>query len=170
MVQGYSTEHLSLQLIQCDYLCVGLTRDLGIRHLLQQGAQWIANTDADSQVQPDWLTEQMWHQPCDMICGVVEVKEWGHLSLLARHQYLKHYQDKMGHPHIHGANLSFSARMYQQLGGFEGLHCHEDVNLVQRCVAQGGQIIWSNRVRVRTSSRIQGRAPEGFAHYLSQLQ
>lgn len=170
LIQHYQDSCPALQFICCDFHCVGRTRDLGIRYLIQQGAQWIANTDADSQVHPNWLLEQIRHQPCDMICGVVEVEDWGGLSLPAQQLYRQHYQDKMGHQHIHGANLSFSAQLYQRLGGFAAMHCHEDVNLVQRCAAEGGQIVWSNRVRVRTSSRLQGKAPEGFACFLSQLE
>lgn len=36
--------------IECNYACVGKARDLGIRQLIQNGATWLACTDADSVV------------------------------------------------------------------------------------------------------------------------
>lgn len=75
----------------------------------------------------------------------------------------------MGHGHIHGANLSFSREAYLKAGGFLGLSCHEDVDLVQRMLAQDFKVLWSNQVRVTTSSRLDGRVDEGFAHFLKNL-
>jgi hypothetical protein len=83
---------------------------------------------------------------------------------------MAHYQDKMGHRHIHGANLSFSAESYLAVGGFAPLGCHEDVDLVKRFESTGYAITWSNRVRVITSSRLQARATEGFAAFLANLE
>lgn len=44
--------------IECNYECVGKARDLGIRHLIGRGVTWIACTDADTVVSPDWLRYQ----------------------------------------------------------------------------------------------------------------
>lgn len=157
----------------CDYQCVGQVRDLGIRHAIASGATWIACTDADSVVPPDWLIQQVAHikdQPTDMICGVVSVDSWAHLAPKTRQAYVSHYQDMMGHRHIHGANLSFSSEAYLAIGGFAPLPCHEDVDLVKKFETQGYTITWSNRVRVITSSRLQARATEGFAAFLADLE
>ncbi len=157
----------------CDYQCVGQVRDIGIRHAIANGATWIACTDADSTVSTDWLVQQLEHissQPAEMICGVVEVDSWSHLSKQTREDYITHYQDKMGHPHIHGANLSFSSEAYLAVGGFSSLPCHEDVDLVRKFEAECFTIIWSNRVRVTTSSRLQARTSEGFAAFLTNLE
>ena len=164
--------------ISCDYRCVGKVRDAGIRHAIAQGATWIACTDADSIVTTDWLVQQVIHilQPIegkpsiDMICGVVSIDKWDHLTPQTKADYLAHYQDSMGHRHIHGANLSFSSEVYLELGGFAPLPCHEDVDLVNRFESQGFNILWSNKVRVITSSRLQARAKEGFAAFLNNLQ
>ena len=159
--------------INCNYHCVGQVRDLGIRHAIEQGATWIACTDADSVVSIDWLMQQIKHitqQPTDMICGVVSIDNWAHLTRQTRIEYLAHYQDKMDHRHIHGANLSFSAAAYLAVGGFAPLPCHEDVDLVEKFKAKGYSITWSNRVRVITSSRLQARAREGFANFLNHLE
>ena len=157
----------------CDYQCVGQVRDIGIRHAIANGATWLACTDADSVVAVDWLVQQIEHishQSTDVICGVVDVDSWAHLTLQTRENYIDHYQDKMGHPHIHGANLSFSSDAYLAVGGFAHIPCHEDVDLVRKFKAEDFSMIWSNRVRVTTSSRLQARASEGFAAFLNNLE
>lgn len=157
----------------CDYQCVGQVRDIGIRHAIANGATWLTCTDADSVVAVDWLVQQIEHinhQSIDVICGVVDVDSWAHLTAQTREDYIAHYQDKMGHHHIHGANLSFSSEAYLAVGGFSSLPCHEDVDLVRRFEAQSYVITWSNRVRVMTSSRLQARADEGFAAFLNNLE
>ena len=156
-----------------EYRCVGQTRDLGIRQVIAQGATWIACTDADTMVNKEWLVAQIKHMTCqitDMICGVVCVNSWAHLTAQTRKAYAAHYQDRMGHRHIHGANLSFSSDAYLTVGGFSPFHCHEDVDLVKKFESQGYVITWSNRVRVVTSSRLQARATEGFAAFLANLE
>ena len=166
-------ENTDVDYLCCDYQCVGQVRDLGIRHAIASGATWLACTDADSVVTPDWLIQQIAHikdQPTDMICGVVSVDSWAHLTPQTRKDYMAHYQDKMGHRHIHGANLNFSAESYLAVGGFAPLRCHEDVDLVKRFESKGYAITWSNRVRVITSSRLQARATEGFAAFLANLE
>lgn len=157
----------------CDFRCVGQVRDLGVRYLIDQGTDWIACTDADSRVEPDWLVAQLshlQHTPTSMICGVVSVDSWQQLSDTTRERYLAHYQDKMDHRHIHGANLSFRSQDYLTVGGFDALACHEDVELVKKFERASYPIIWSNAVRVVTSSRLDARADEGFAHFLRTLE
>lgn len=173
LVESMRVKSADVDYLCCDYQCVGQVRDLGIRHAIAAGATWLACTDADSVVTPDWLIQQIAHikaQPTDMICGVVSVDSWAHLTPQTREYYMAHYQDKMGHRHIHGANLSFSAESYLAVGGFAPLGCHEDVDLVKRFESTGYAITWSNRVRVITSSRLQARATEGFAAFLANLE
>ncbi|MGE6795483.1 glycosyltransferase [Psychrobacter okhotskensis] len=157
----------------CDYQCVGRVRDIGIRHAIENGATWLACTDADSVVPMDWLVQQIEHiiyQPTDMICGVVDIDSWAHLTPQTCEDYIAHYQDRMGHRHIHGANLSFNSEAYLAVDGFTHLPCHEDVDLVKKFEDQGYAITWSNRVRVLTSSRLKARATEGFAVFLANLE
>lgn len=157
----------------CNYHCVGQVRDIGIRYAIENGATWLACTDADSVVPMDWLVQQIEHiiyQPTDMICGVVDIDSWAHLTPQTREDYIAHYQDRMGHRHIHGANLSFNSEAYLAVDGFTHLPCHEDVDLVKKFEDQGYAITWSNRVRVLTSSRLKARATEGFAAFLANLE
>lgn len=163
-------QRAGINYLQCAVRCVGHARDLGVRTLIATGARWIACTDADSKVDRFWLKQQLSHQPADVICGVVEVDSWQHLSSLTRQRYLQHYCDDMDHRHIHGANLSFSAEAYIKSGGFGALTCHEDVGLVKRMLNLQYKVIWSNRVRVMTSSRLIARTPQGFSTFLKQLE
>ena len=54
-------KHAGVDYLCCDYRCVGQVRDLGIRHAIASGANWLACTDADSVVTPDWLIQQIAH-------------------------------------------------------------------------------------------------------------
>lgn len=166
-------EKAQVSFLSCDFRCVGKVRDLGVRQLIDQGCDWIACTDADSLVAPNWLTEQLnhlHHSPVSMICGVASVDNWASLSTSTREQYMAHYQDCMDHRHIHGANLSFRSQDYVVMGGFDAIACHEDVGLVKKFEQANLPIIWSNTVRVVTSSRLDARAEEGFAHFLRNLE
>lgn len=162
-------EDFQVDFVECNFQCVGKTRALGVKTLIDKGAEWIACTDADSCVDENWLLEQVLHQPTDVICGTVEIDQWDHLSLLTKEKYLNHYQDRMGHKHVHGANLSFSRDAYLASGGFESVQCHEDVKLVERFKILNLSIIWSNKVRVTTSSRLLARTPHGFSSFLQSL-
>lgn len=142
---------------------------LGIRHLIRRGVTWIACTDADTVVSPDWLRYQIQHQPTDAICGTVTLDDFSHLSITKQQKYLAHYKDQMDHAHIHGANLSFSAEVYLLVGGFEPISCHEDVSLIKKLIKHCCNITWSNLVRVTTSSRLNGRAPQGLSYFLNNL-
>lgn len=166
-------QQANIDYLSCDFRCVGKVRDLGIRSLIAQGADWIACTDADSTVEPDWLLKQIAHlqaKKVSMICGVVSIDSWHHLSEMTKEKYIAHYKDSMGHTHIHGANLSFNSQDYIAVGGFDALACHEDVGLVKKFEQSNLPIIWSNAVRVITSSRLNARADEGFAYFLKNLE
>lgn len=148
---------------------VGHVRGVGARHLLNQGARWIACTDADSRVAPDWLVAQL-ALKADAVCGTVTVDAWSEdFGPAAQVRYHQAYQARDGHRHIHGANLGFSAAAYIQAGGFEPLACHEDVQLVLQLERSGACIAWSHSPQVITSARLDCRAQGGFGDYLKGL-
>ncbi len=147
---------------------VGKTRAVGSEWLLSHGARWLAHTDADTQVHPDWLAVQL-ALGTDAVCGVVEVDDWSVHATRVRQRYEAAYVDADGHPHIHGANLGVSAAAYARAGGFPALAAHEDVALVRALERTGADIAWSARCRVRTSSRKDARARGGFGDYLCGL-
>ena len=144
---------------------VGRARGLGAERLLQLGARWLAFTDADSQVSPRWLVDQL-SLRADVVCGTVEVSDWsahGAHAHRARRRFEAGYADRDGHRHVHGANLGVSAWHYRQAGGFEPRTCGEDQALVDRLARHGARISWSALPRVRTSARPYSRVDDGFA-------
>lgn len=151
---------------------VGRTRAAGAQALLDAGAQWLAFTDADSEVADDWLVAQLaLHEAgADAVCGCVSVADWSAHSPQVRGRYEAHYCPVEGHRHIHGANLGVQAQAYRRAGGFRPLACGEDVALVHDLEASGARIAWSITPRVHTSARRQARARGGFADFLLGLE
>ena len=148
---------------------VGAARALGAQFALGAGARWLAFTDADTQVAPDWLSAQL-AQSADAVCGTVAVKDWGSYGQKMRKHYANTYNDRDGHHHIHGANLGVSAQAYVMAGGFQALESSEDVALVNALKASGALISWSAAPRVWTSSRRNFRAPGGFGETLARVE
>ena len=163
--------------VSVDARNVGAARAVGFgygRSLCADGDEcWYATTDADSRVDPGWLIRQL-ELGVDMVLGVVRVADWRQRSARLADRYLRAYRagesaEDGEHAHIHGANMGFSARAYWRVGGFRTLASGEDVDLVERFEAAGYRIHRDTELSVITSARIQGRAPDGFADYLSQL-
>jgi glycosyltransferase involved in cell wall biosynthesis len=148
---------------------VGIARAAGAQALIEQGARWLAFTDADSIVAPGWFSRQLALRT-EAVCGVVEVDDWTGFTAEERLAYELGYTDAEEHRHIHGANLGVSVSAYQQAGGFPQLCSREDVALVERLRALGMRIAWTNTVRVVTSARQDGRAPDGFASHMGRLR
>ncbi|GAB2447805.1 glycosyltransferase involved in cell wall biosynthesis [Conyzicola lurida] len=163
-----------VEVLEIDAANVGIARATGVRQLLASSGPladrlWIANTDADSVVPRRWLLEQ------------VELAESGHRLVVgtvspdladlspAQVSAVRASQPDgvpIANGHVHGANLGLRADVYLEAGGFTGLPEHEDVALVDRCVALGVVPHASNRADVLTSGRQVGRTPGGFARYL----
>ena len=147
---------------------VGMARALGAQTALHAGARWLAFTDADSVVSPDWLADQL-SLSADAVCGTVAVCDWGDYGSVMQRHYDASYTDADDHRHIHGANLGVSAQAYQRAGGFLPLASSEDVALVDALKACGARIAWSAKPRVTTSSRRDFRAPGGFGATLLRV-
>jgi glycosyltransferase involved in cell wall biosynthesis len=147
---------------------VGQARAAGASRLLDRGARWLAFTDADTIVSPEWLVRQL-ELGADAVCGSIGVDDWSahgvHAAAIREH-FARTYTDADGHRHIHGANLGVSADAYVRAGGFPALACSEDVALVEALQASGAQIAWSAAPRVRTSARSNARARGGFGDTL----
>ncbi|MCC3273586.1 glycosyltransferase [Arthrobacter zhangbolii] len=161
---------LDLHLLQTDAGSVGAARHVGTAAMLGLGAQWIAVTDADTVVPASWLVIQLGFADAgyELVLGTVEPDA---ADLSAEHLARWHAEHRLteGHPHIHGANMAFSARAYTAAGGFEPLHIHEDVQLVSRIRAAGAGWTATDRMRAVTSGRLDGRVPAGFSGYLRRL-
>jgi glycosyltransferase involved in cell wall biosynthesis len=148
---------------------VGIARARGAKHALDAGARWLAFTDADSIVAPDWLSAQL-AQRSDAVCGTIEVRDWGSYGESMRLHHAATYTDADGHRHIHGANLGVTAEAYEGVGGFQPLISSEDVALVEALHLNGASIAWSAAPRVVTSARREYRAPGGFGETLRRVE
>lgn len=147
---------------------VGMARSAGAQVALEAGARWLAFTDADSMVAPNWFSAQL-DQSADAVCGTVAVVDWGTYGARMRSHFEATYTDADGHRHIHGANLGVSAEAYRRVGGFRPLESSEDVALVQALQDSGASIAWSAAPRVLTSARRHFRAPGGFGATLQRI-
>lgn len=158
--------------------CVGSARDAGVRVGLARlpsvplSRVWIANTDADSEVDPAWLEHHLARADdgADLALGIVRpaVKS---TSGPIRAAWAATYEARDGHGHVHGANLGVRASAYLRAGGFPHVSTHEDVQLAA-LVAQdpSAVVVRFAAAPVATSGRLVARAPDGFASYLDALQ
>lgn len=154
---------------------VGAARRAGVAHAralaapLPGGATcWVANTDADSRVEPTWLLDQLAHAAAgaDLVLGRVALDPGeAHPGLLAAWLHRHPEPDR----HVFGANLGVRLSTYDAVGGFAADHEHEDVRLAAAVVSRGGRVARSASV-VTTSARRTGRTPGGLAGYLTTLE
>lgn len=163
IARAWAAHTLSLQ--ACN---AGAARALGAQWALNHGARWLAFTDADSVVAPDWLSMQL-AQRSDAVCGTVLVRGWGDCGERLRGHSDATHTNAGGHQHIHGANLGVSAAFYRRAGGFQPLASREDVALVRALQACGARIAWSAAPRVTTSARRQYRARLGLGATLPRI-
>lgn len=157
-----------VQSLAVDHQNVGRSRAVGADLLIQQGARWLAFTDADTVVPVTWLVDQLRFQT-DAVCGTVKVEDWSLHSQAVRERYDSLYTPVEGHQHIHGANMGVDAKAYQRVGGFKPLAAHEDVHLITDLKAAGASITWTTINCVTTSARLNCRCREGFGDYLRSL-
>lgn len=159
---------LGVATLMVDVCNVGQARRIGSAHAIARGARWLACTDADSYVAPDWLYQQLRHG-AEVVCGTVHVEDWEGYGHEVQAAYQQRYCSEDGHRHIHGANLGVCAAAYQRVGGFPPLATHEDVSLVQALQNTGAHIVWTGQNRVMTSARKNTRARSGFGEHLAHL-
>ncbi len=153
---------------------VGTARDAGARAAIADtpspGELWLANTDADCVMPPNWLSFMM-AEACrgtHVVLGTV-LPGPGLPSAL-RAVWLSRHHLRDNHPHIHGANFGIRADTYLSLGGWQPLTQGEDVDLASRATSAGHlRITRTASIPVVTSSRTAARAVGGFASYLTEL-
>ncbi len=158
---------------------VGTARAIGFQTLIDDEPNparlWLASTDADSQVEPTWLHQQLdlARAGADVVLGVVRLDQDSAAPEL-RHafdaDYQKHLFDDGTHNHVHGANLGLRASVYLRAGGFPQIPNHEDHRLIHRLRRTPGVIITrSQQLIVSTSARLESRCDGGFAATLAPL-
>ena len=164
---------------------VGAARAAGAREVLRWAGHldpanvWLATTDADTLVPARWLHQQARYagQGWDAVVGTIRVADWSGHPPGTRSLFRERYQPGENHgprankhPHVHGANLGVRASAYLRAGGFPALPTAEDHALVAALSAAGGRVLRTRALPVVTSARRDSRAPDGFGHYLTQLE
>ncbi|MEJ2886391.1 glycosyltransferase [Actinomycetospora aeridis] len=156
-----------LSLAACN---VGRARAAGAGLLLDDVA-WLATTDADSVVPPDWLAAQLAARAggAEAWVGTVEVVDWTGWPVTVPARYRAAYEAGDPHRHVHGASLGVAVPAYRGVGGFPPFTTGEDVALVERLDRTGRRVVRDRAHPVTTSARTEGRAPDGFAGHLRGL-
>lgn len=136
---------------------------------------WLATTDADSCVFPDWLARQAdwWRQGCDGVAGLVRPFGWEQHPPVVRRRfeaYMARLGRGRGHPHVYGANLGLTKATYVAAGGMSAIDTGEDHALWDTLHQSGRRVLHVPDVLVATSARREGRAPNGFAALLRSLE
>jgi len=152
---------------------VGIARGHGVARGLAGATAstdrtWIASTDADSQVPPQWLTCQLAlaDRGADVVVGTVR-PDPDDLSEVEQRVWSSTRVPGRPNGHVHGANLGIRADVYLRAGGFLPQDEHEDVHLVERIARdQAAVVVASDECDVLTSGRRVGRTPGGYARYL----
>lgn len=166
------------RIVECAERSAGGARAVGaatLQRLLPRrelGAVWMATTDADTRVPPDWLVRQIAaaNAGADAVAGIVEIDDWHEQPAVVRRAFGAHYRAAPGsHAHVHGANLGVRASALARAGGMPAVALAEDHALVDRLVASGAAILRTTSIRVQTSARREARAPGGFSDLLRTL-
>ncbi len=157
---------------------VGAARAAGMTELLRltagpdPSAIWLATTDADTVVPPDWLQCQVGYarQGWDVVLGTVAVADWdGHPPHVPAAFEARYEFGSGPHPHVHGANLGLRASAYLAAGGFKSLRTAEDRALLAAVTQAGCSVLRASDITVETSARRHARAPRGFGQLLRTL-
>lgn len=165
----------AVQVVEIDARCVGIARAVGatraaaLLHPVPIDRSWMACTDADTVVPPDWLTHQVAaaESGADFVLGRVR-PDPRDLDAETHQLWWEQHRSTGQGVHVHGANLGVRLDAYVAVGGFEPLPEHEDVVLVSRLRAQGLRPAAGREVV--TSGRLHGRVDGGFAGYLRDLR
>ncbi|MDN4614615.1 glycosyltransferase [Leifsonia sp. F6_8S_P_1B] len=169
-----AARHPLVRTIERSYESVGRSRAAAIEAALASApeaddAVWIAMTDGDGVVPRRWLREHLRAAAtADAYVGAV-VPRLDDLDDPRRRVWHARHSPGAALGHVHGANLGVRAGAYRMVGGMEPLATGEDVALVDRLRAAGVAIAASEEQPVITSARLSGRAPDGYAAYLTAL-
>jgi glycosyltransferase involved in cell wall biosynthesis len=155
----------------------GAARRLGIGSVLaslqtQLHRIWLANTDGDTQVSPDWVRQQLSlaRNGAIAVAGVVDVDSFEeHPPGFASQWRRRYVPTGPTHRHVHGANLGVRADAYLGVGGFDGGAAGEDQRLWVALRDAGHPTRSPTSLLVTTSGRARGRATGGFADTLCRL-
>jgi glycosyltransferase involved in cell wall biosynthesis len=155
---------------------VGTARAIAARFaigttLTHHSRLWLANTDADCVVPSTWVSDQieLAESGIEAVAGTIAVDSFEEHGPEVPHGFRTSYliYADGSHPHVHGANFGVRADWYAAAGGWADLKTAEDHDLWGRLKRNGARLCSPARLRVVTSGRRKGRAPNGFAAALN---
>ena len=163
--------------LEVDLRSAGAARRYGLDEAVESSPVpadqlWLATTDADSRVPPEWFVDQLrWRaEGWDAVAGTVAVADWsGHDRAVADRFADCYAWTGPEHPHVHGANLSLTGTAYAAIGGFPPLALAEDHALVAALELRGLRVARAGQRPVVTSARRDPRAAGGFGELLTAL-
>ena len=122
---------------------------------------WLATTDADTLVHPDWLARQLgwWRRGAAGVAGLVRPLSWEEQPAVVRRRYearMARLGFGLGHPHVYAANLGLTKAAYLDAGGVAPIDSGEDHALWNALVLTGRRPVHAPDVR-----RFDEHAPRG---------
>lgn len=136
------------------------------------GEIWIATTDADTVVPPDWVGTHRDHGRAGVaaVAGIVDILLDDDATPAVVDIFARTYVvESDTHHHVHGANMGVRADVYLGVGGFASIDVAEDHALWNVIRNAGHRCVATTALRVSTSGRRVGRAVGGFADRLDSL-
>lgn len=161
--------------VVCAAGSVGVARGLGCAEVLRayrtvapQGL-WLAMTDADTVVPPDWIIRQLdlAESGWEVVVGTVTVADWSGHPPEVEPRWRSQYRAVEDHQHVHGANLGCTAAAYLDAGGWQPLSRDEDVALL--AAFSHHRVLRTAQIPVVTSARRDPRANGGFGDSLREM-
>ena len=155
---------------------VGVARAHGARLALERlgspSRTWLLSLDADSRAPRRWVARHLAHADRGVECvtGLVELDE--HAAPELRRALAASYLERVtasAHPHVHGTNFGIRGDTLLAAGNWPALATGEDHALWRAVGLLGRPRVQDPAIVVRTSARLTGRAPAGFAADLAGL-
>lgn len=133
---------------------------------------WLAYTDADSTVPPDWFARHLAYagQGWSAVLGMVQVSDWSPRPPGTARLFRELEAHVPEHHRVHGANLGVRADVYRRAGGFPALPVGEDHALTASLRRLGFRVKIAEDMVVDTSARVSGRIDGGFSDYLTDIE
>jgi glycosyltransferase involved in cell wall biosynthesis len=157
----------------------GAARALGVARLLRlldsvpSDRVWLASTDADTVVPPDWLKRHLRCAAAGAVAaaGVIELDSFVDLPPVVAERFASIYDGPLDeeHSHVHAANLGVRADAYVAAGGWPPLATGEEHHLWSALRKLGLRTMSPRWLRVTTSARTTSRVTGGFADWLLEL-
>ncbi|MEO7372094.1 MAG: glycosyltransferase family 2 protein, partial [Ilumatobacteraceae bacterium] len=170
------TEFCDLVVVKGKWGRAGAARAAAVRHGMRHlpadnGPLWIANTDADCVVPPQWLRVQLeLAGEHDVVAGIVDLDQLTTSPPMFEAFTSTYPLDGDNHTHVHGANIGVCAGAYLAVGGWCSRTVVGEDHVLWNAIKElGHRMRQTTELRVVTSARTRSRVIGGFATDLSKI-